>query len=60
MYQYTMLGDSTAEVYAWAPKLLAAMEKNPIFTDVNSDQQQKGPGDRPEVIDRARRPRGWA
>ena len=42
MYQYTLLGDSTAEVYAWAPKLLAAMEKNPIFTDVNSDQQQKG------------------
>ena len=42
MYQYTLLGDSTAEVYAWAPKLLALMEKNPIFTDVNSDQQQKG------------------
>ena len=42
MYQYTLLGDSTAEVYQWAPKLLAEMEKNPIFTDVNSDQQQKG------------------
>jgi multidrug efflux pump len=42
MYQYTLLGDSTAEVYRWAPKLLAEMEKNPIFTDVNSDQQQKG------------------
>jgi multidrug efflux pump len=42
MYQYSLLGDSTEEVYAWAPKLLAAMEKNPIFTDVNSDQQQKG------------------
>jgi multidrug efflux pump len=41
-YQYTILGDSTAEVYSWAPKLLAKMEKDPTFLDVNSDQQQKG------------------
>ncbi len=41
-YQYTILGDSTAEVYEWAPKLLAAMERDPTFVDVNSDQQQKG------------------
>jgi multidrug efflux pump len=41
-YQYTILGDSTAEVYDWAPKLLAAMEKDPTFIDVSSDQQQKG------------------
>jgi multidrug efflux pump len=41
-YQYTILGDSTAEVYRWAPKLLAALEKDPTFLDVNSDQQQKG------------------
>jgi multidrug efflux pump subunit AcrB len=41
-YQYAILGDSTAEVYKWAPKLLAAMEKDPTFVDVNSDQQQKG------------------
>jgi multidrug efflux pump len=41
-YQYTLLGDSTAEVYAWAPKLTAAMEKDPTFTDVSSDQQIKG------------------
>ena len=41
-YQYTLLGDSTAEVYEWAPKLTAAMEQDPIFADVNSDQQQKG------------------
>jgi multidrug efflux pump len=41
-YQYTILGDSTAEVYEWAPKLLAAMEKDPTFVDVSSDQQQKG------------------
>jgi len=41
-YQYTLQGDSTAEVYAWAPRLLAALQKNPVLTDVNSDQQQKG------------------
>ena len=41
-YQYTLLGDSTAEVYKWAPKLLAAIEKDPTFVDVSSDQQQQG------------------
>jgi multidrug efflux pump len=41
-YQYTILGDSTDEVYKWAPKLLAAMEKDKTFVDVSSDQQQKG------------------
>ncbi|HTT82971.1 MAG TPA: efflux RND transporter permease subunit [Rhizomicrobium sp.] len=41
-YQYTILGDSTAEVYQWAPKLMAAMQKDPTFLDVNSDQQQGG------------------
>jgi len=41
-YQYTILGDSTDEVYQWAPKLLAVMEKDKTFVDVSSDQQQKG------------------
>ncbi len=41
-YQYTILGDNTAEVYEWAPKLLAALQKDKTFTDLNSDQQQKG------------------
>jgi multidrug efflux pump len=41
-YQYTLQGDDTALLYQWAPKLLAALEKNPILRDVNSDQQQKG------------------
>jgi multidrug efflux pump len=42
-YQYTILGDTTAEVYKWAPKLLAELEKDKTtFTDLNSDQQQKG------------------
>ena len=41
-YQYTLQGDSTAELYEWAPKLLAALQHNPVLRDVNSDQQQKG------------------
>ncbi len=41
-YQYTVLGDNTAEVYQWAPRLVAAMERDHTFTDVSSDQQQAG------------------
>ncbi len=41
-YQYTLQGDDTALLYEWAPKLLAALEHNPVLRDVNSDQQQKG------------------
>jgi multidrug efflux pump len=41
-YQYTLQGDSTAEVYAWAPRLVAALQRNPVLADVTSDQQQKG------------------
>jgi len=41
-YQYTLQGDSTDEIYEWAPKLQTALEHNPILQDVNSDQQQKG------------------
>ena len=37
-----MQGDDTALLYEWAPKLLAALEHNPVLRDVNSDQQQKG------------------
>ena len=42
LYQYSVLGDSTAEVYQWAPRLMAAMERDPTFIDVSSDQQLKG------------------
>src|SRR6185437_14596996 len=28
--------------YAWTPKLVAALEHNPVLRDVSSDQQQKG------------------
>jgi len=41
-YQYTLQADSTALLYQWGPKLLAALEHNPVLADVNSDQQQKG------------------
>jgi multidrug efflux pump len=51
LYQYTVLGDSTAEVYQWAPRLLAAMEKDPTFVDVSSDQQQRG-GETEVAVDR--------
>jgi multidrug efflux pump len=41
-YQYTLQGDSTEELYTWGPKLLEALQKSKILTDVSSDQQQKG------------------
>jgi len=41
-YQYTLLADDTAELYEWAPKLETALQKMPLLSDVNLDQQQKG------------------
>lgn len=41
-YQYTLQGDSFAELTEWAPKLAAALQTEPLLTDVNSDQQNKG------------------
>jgi multidrug efflux pump len=41
-YQYSLQGDSLQEVYDWAPKIAAELEKIPELTDVNSDQQNKG------------------
>ncbi|CAB3650805.1 efflux RND transporter permease subunit [Trinickia soli] len=41
-YQYTLLGDSSAEVYKWAPLLAEALKRRPELADVNSDQQQGG------------------
>jgi multidrug efflux pump len=52
MYQYTLQGDDLAQLYEWAPKVAAAMEKLPELTDVNSDQQQGGL-ETDLVIDRA-------
>ena len=41
-YQYTLLADTAPELYKWAPRLVAALQKDKRLTDVNSDQQQKG------------------
>ncbi len=41
-YQYSLQGDSLQELYEWAPKIAAELEKIPELTDVNSDQQNKG------------------
>jgi multidrug efflux pump len=42
LYQYTLQGDSIADIYKWAPKLTEALQREPVLTDVNSDQQQNG------------------
>ena len=41
-YQYTLLSDGTSDLYAWTPKLTAALMSSDIIKDVNSDQQQGG------------------
>jgi multidrug efflux pump len=41
-YQFTLLGDSTAELYKWAPLLTEALKHRPELADVNSNQQQGG------------------
>ncbi len=42
-YQFTLQGDDLAQLYAWGPKLVAALQKDTsVITDVDSDQQQKG------------------
>jgi multidrug efflux pump len=41
-YQYTLHADNLAELYEWAPKILAALQQTPQLVDVNSDQQNKG------------------
>ena len=51
-YQYTLQGDTAEEVYAVAPKLVQALQRDPTFADVTSDQQEGGLESR-IVIDRA-------
>ncbi len=41
-YEYTLQSDSTQTLYAWAPRLLAALQNSQVLQDVNSDQQQGG------------------
>ncbi len=42
MYQYTLQDADSAELNAWAPKMLAAMQKIPLLRDVATDQQIAG------------------
>jgi multidrug efflux pump len=41
-YQYTLLSDSTQELYKWAPRLTQVLSNSNVLKDVNSDQQQSG------------------
>ncbi|WP_179404776.1 efflux RND transporter permease subunit [Burkholderia guangdongensis] len=41
-YQFTLLGDSSADLYKWGPILTEALQKRTELADVNSDQQQGG------------------
>ncbi|WP_027800503.1 efflux RND transporter permease subunit [Paraburkholderia dilworthii] len=41
-YQFTLLADSTPDLYLWGPKLTEALQARRELTDVNSDQQQGG------------------
>ncbi len=43
VYQLTLQSPHLDEIYAWAPKLSAAMAKLPGFVDVNSDMQLASP-----------------
>ncbi len=41
-YQFTLQSDNVQDLYTWTPKLVDAIEHNPVLTDVSSDQQQRG------------------
>ncbi|SAK49291.1 acriflavin resistance protein [Caballeronia hypogeia] len=41
-YQFTLLSDTTSDLYKWGPILTDALQKRPELADVNSDQQQGG------------------
>jgi multidrug efflux pump len=41
-YQYTLRGDSVADLLTWAPKILETMRKVPVIADVNTDLQERG------------------
>jgi multidrug efflux pump len=41
-YQYTLQGPTLEELNEWAPKIAAALQREPNLADVNNDQQNKG------------------
>ncbi len=42
LYQYTLQADNLTDLRTWTPKLVEALKAEPILTDVNTDQQDKG------------------
>ena len=41
-YQFTLQSENVEDLYTWTPRLVDALEHNPVLTDVSSDQQQRG------------------
>jgi multidrug efflux pump len=41
-YQYTLQGESPAELAVWAPRVVERLRKVPLLADVSSDQQDQG------------------
>ena len=41
-YQYTLQDENPSELYAFVPRLVGALQDNPVLADVSSDQQQTG------------------
>ncbi len=41
-YQYTLQSDNAQDLYAWVPKIVAALKQDKQLVDVNSDMQQGG------------------
>ena len=41
-YQYTLQGDDSRELFAWAPRVMEQLRKIKELADLNSDQQNKG------------------
>ncbi len=42
LYQYTLQGETLAELNTWGPRVLGKLRSLPQLTDVSSDQQTKG------------------
>ncbi len=42
LYQYTLQADNLDDLRLWTPKLMEALKAEPILSDLNSDQQDKG------------------
>jgi multidrug efflux pump len=42
LYQYTLQADNLEDLRTWTPKLMDALKSEPILSDLNSDQQDKG------------------